>query len=435
MGGEFSAYLSLYEDWELLRPSVESMLPFIDELVVVDGAYDWMAHFVRAVGKDPACSSPRVYEQLANLGIPLNIITGTWANEHAKRTAGYEACTHRHIFAIDADEFEFVDAAAVARFVAAGHPAAHKSMPPFYHTPEWVQAATSCEPIPTKGFLFDREQIDGRQHLSYLWLVNGPDSPASLPVPPAAVEAVGVTAHMTLWRSPDGGRNRAAFYTLNYFRNHGCPWHSEFKDRPTANLDDFFAKVDPFSYENTLLTTTEISDFAIGSNVLRQSPLNAAQRDVIAPFYQKFLASHEAHNLRISSAFHYMVAGEFVLIDVSTDRALGAIERDGTVEVVLRAQPYNAVAEFHCLSADAPWEHKIELEWKISPHGVTITIPPEFRQQQFLRRVLRFKVWLHEARQQPFLRRMLRLQGRTRECEQLQEFRLMPSQAAAAVTH
>ncbi len=369
MDGKFSAYLSLYEDWELLRPSLESILPFIDELVVVDGAYDWMAGFVRAVGRDPACSSPRVYDQLANLGVPLNIITGTWPNEHAKRAAGYDACAHRYVFAVDADEFEFVDAEAVARFVAAGHPAAQKVMPPFHHTPEWVQAATPSEPIPRKGFLFDRDLIDGRQHLSYLWLVNGPDSPGAVPVPPASVEAVGLTAHMTLWRSPDGARNRAAFYTLNYFRNHGCPWHPEFKDRPTANLAGFFAKVDPVRFDNTLLTTTELSDFSIGSSVLRPSPLNAVQQTVIAPFYRKFLASHEAQNLRMSSTFQSMVAGEFVLIDVSTDRALGAIESDGTVEVVLRTQPYAAEADLHCLSAEPPWEHKIKLESKVSQRG------------------------------------------------------------------
>ncbi len=395
MGNRFSAYLTLYEDWELLQPSLASIVPFIDELVVVDGAYAWMAGFLQAVGKDPACSSPRVYDQLANLSIPLRIITGIWNSEEEKRVAGYNACTHRFVYRVDADEIVFLDSEAVDRFVASEHSAAQMEIPPVFHTPEWVEAATLSEPIPRVGFLFDRKMISGQQHLAYLWIVHRIANPSESVAP--SPEPVAVTAHMTLWRSADGARNRSAFYHLNYFRKYGCHWLPEFKDRPIPDLNEFFSAVIPQAFNNMLLTSAQcVSDFTIGTKVLRPSPLNESQRSILAPLYHRFLVSHEANNLRICSAFQYMLQGAFTGIDVSTDKSLATIERDGTVAIEFRLQPSAVVAELHCLSADAPFEHSIKLKCDILPYRLIITIPNEIRQQHYLRRILRFQVWTNE---------------------------------------
>jgi tetratricopeptide (TPR) repeat protein len=43
---KFSAYLSVYNDWDILEPALRSIRPFVDELVVVDGGYRWMAEFL-----------------------------------------------------------------------------------------------------------------------------------------------------------------------------------------------------------------------------------------------------------------------------------------------------------------------------------------------------------------------------------------------------
>jgi len=202
---------------------------------------------------------------------------------------------------------------------------------------------------------------------------------------------------LTLWRSPDGARNRSAFYNLNYFRKYGCDWLPQFKGRPIPDLDVFFSHIDPRSFNNMLLTSAQcVSDFAIGEKILCPSPLNEAQREGIAPLFRKFLASHEKNNLRISSEFQYMLQGALARIDVSTDKSLAAIARDGIVAIELRLQPTAAVADFHCLSADAPWEHGIQLECRIHPHQVHITLPREIGQRRFLRRILRFQVWTDE---------------------------------------
>ena len=55
---EFSAYLSIYNDWDILLPALKSVAAHVDELVVVDGAYQWMEPYLKAIGGDPAKSDP-----------------------------------------------------------------------------------------------------------------------------------------------------------------------------------------------------------------------------------------------------------------------------------------------------------------------------------------------------------------------------------------
>jgi hypothetical protein len=299
---------------------------------------------------------------------------------------------------VDADEYEFFDTEAVGRFVAAGYPAAQKEMPPIYYTPDWVEAASLTAPIPRKGFLFNRNQVNGQQHLSYLWLVNGPDSPKLLPVAPASDEAVAVTAHMTLWRSPDGARNRAAFYLLNWVRNFGCPWVAEFKDKPLPDLDRFFTKVDSWAFNNMLLTTSNcVGDFEFRNKIVFPSPLNESQRAIVHPYYRNFLFRQEANNLRIASSPQWMLQGNLTRIDVTSDSALTAVSNGDSIVIEFGTEPVSADVSFHCLSVEPPWEHKIKARWQISKNRLEIVVPPELRSQSFLRRILRFQIWSRDG--------------------------------------
>ena len=93
-----SGYLAVYNDWDALAPSLASMAPWLDELVVVDGGYQWMAEYLTRIGRDPARSDAPVYQALAAFPKPVTIISRVWRNEIEKRMAGYQACTRRHVF-------------------------------------------------------------------------------------------------------------------------------------------------------------------------------------------------------------------------------------------------------------------------------------------------------------------------------------------------
>ena len=134
-----SAYLSIYNDWDILPSALRSIASHVDELVVVDGAYEWMVPYLTMQGLDPTRSDPRVYAALEASGIPFRVISHTWKHEPEKRLAGYEAFTHDFIYRVDADEIMFFDEPALeAAFSKAGMdqlrqgPSAHRAaMLPF----------------------------------------------------------------------------------------------------------------------------------------------------------------------------------------------------------------------------------------------------------------------------------------------------------------
>ena len=122
MNNRISGYLSIYNDWEILEEALASLVPYLDELVVIDGAYAWMLPYVSALGHNPERSDARVYDILASCGIPYRVIAGTWENELQKRMAGYDACAHRYAWRFDADQILLVDEYALERFCSGGAP-------------------------------------------------------------------------------------------------------------------------------------------------------------------------------------------------------------------------------------------------------------------------------------------------------------------------
>ena len=103
----FSAYMSVYNDVDILARVLPPLQGRIDELVIVDGGYDWMEEYLRGIGKDPSRSDAGLYRLVEESGIPYRCINKVWKNEIEKRTAGYAACTTDYVFRVDADEVSF----------------------------------------------------------------------------------------------------------------------------------------------------------------------------------------------------------------------------------------------------------------------------------------------------------------------------------------
>ncbi len=144
MPTKLSAYLQIYNDWDFLAPMLRSIAPYVDELVVVDGAYAWMADFLERSGRNPLRSDARVFDALEDSRIPYRVITKLWKNEIEKRMAGYTACEGRYVLRIDADEVMFFDDAELERFFSDGSAIAQVELPS-YIAPGWLKAIKSPE--------------------------------------------------------------------------------------------------------------------------------------------------------------------------------------------------------------------------------------------------------------------------------------------------
>jgi hypothetical protein len=106
-----SGYLSIYNDWDILEHALRSVVPYIDELVVVDGGYRWMSAYLTAIGRDLERSVDRVYDIVGSFPVPTKVVSGPWDDEPQKRIAGYDACSCEFVLRFDADDVGTASAA------------------------------------------------------------------------------------------------------------------------------------------------------------------------------------------------------------------------------------------------------------------------------------------------------------------------------------
>jgi hypothetical protein len=334
-----SAYLSIFDDWELLAPALASIHDRVEEIVVVDGAYRWMAPFFTRSGRDPRQSLPEVQAALAPFAPKLRVINGLWANELEKRIAGYAACRERYVYRIDADEVLFFDDAEVNRFLASPQGVAEMAMP-IYLAPGLIRGVEGGR-IECQSFLFDRDRIGPAEHCAYLWLVLTAAERAALPAHRHLMvhqTPVAFNAHLTQWRPPRTALARARFYTLNHLREHrdaawlpGPPFEEGLDD--PSWLRAFFQRIAPERYTELLLgQAVTVGWTGLGQSGVRASPLTPGEEQRFVGLRDAQLEALAALNSGLASNRREMRTATEYLIDLSTTAARTAL---GAQRVVL----------------------------------------------------------------------------------------------------
>lgn len=398
MAATFSAYLSIYNDWDILPSALRSVASHIDELVVVDGAYDWMVPYLTMLGLDPAQSDPRVYAAVEASGIPFRVISRTWSNEIEKRQAGYDACIHRYIYRVDADEIMFFNDSALETALSRGLAVGGMEMPT-YVAPGWISCPKSESGIGRQCFLFDRQKISAEVHLNYLWLILTADT---LPLPgtkPFEVypDALAFNAHLTGWRTPETSVSRAAFYVLNWMRQYGVPWLPALRDRPLADLEDLFRIVTP----QVFLSSLRMGPIAIGMTetidrrILQPTTLGAEEEAIFAGLYESFLWSLAEMNARAVTHEQCFLTSVPVLLDLSTHAARDAIAPNGTATLRMSMPVLSARVRLLTYATSEPTIAGHVLPVDLRGHDLCVELPglPEGG-RRMLRQCLEFQVWL-----------------------------------------
>ena len=62
---KISGYISIFDDWDILPDALKSIDSLVDEIVVVDGAYDWIVPYLE--GRDGLRSRDEGYDALSPL--------------------------------------------------------------------------------------------------------------------------------------------------------------------------------------------------------------------------------------------------------------------------------------------------------------------------------------------------------------------------------
>ncbi len=357
---KFSAYLSIYNDWDLLIPALRSIAGYVDELIVVDGAYEWMVPYLQATGSDPLRSDQRVYAALDACGIPFRTINRTWENEAEKRIAGFSACTHRYVYRIDADEVLFFNDDALDAFLGSGCAVAEMRMP-LYAAPGWLVRATGIRSwvrkVPSQICMFDREKISADAHLKYLWLVLPGKSPSTNDQTFSVYERpIAFCAHLSNWRTAETAVNRGAFYVMNWMRHNEVPWVPTLRGVAAGDFEAVFEAIPAAQFRNALsrgkfpLGTITLS----GREALTPSSLSKLQEQSFAGLYQVFLDRFAAQNRDASEQPQAFIFGEPTFFDISTAEARRALSADGGVTITTSEALASLTLRVHTLATTMP---------------------------------------------------------------------------------
>jgi hypothetical protein len=378
MSTKFSAYLSMFNDWDILPAALRSVAQYVDELVVVDGAYDWMVPYLKMLGRDPLRSDPRVYDAIEASGIPFRVFAGTWKNEIEKRQSGYDACTHDYICRIDADEIMFFSDNALQAALSSGV-AVGEMLMPCYVAPGWISRHKDLPHIERQCFLFDRRQVSSEIHLNYLWLVLPADTLPSAAGQPYAIypEPLAFNAHLTGWRTPETAVNRAAFYVFNRMRKRGVPWISELGDRPLADMRRLLSFV-PADAFRSAFRRGRIAMGMIESRSDRlflPTLLKAEQEETFTGLFGKFLDSLTIVNRLAAAEDQVFLTSQPTLLDLSTPASRAAVAPNGTVSIRVSTPLISATAQLQTYAGDEPNIEMVDLPVSISGTDFHVELP------------------------------------------------------------
>ena len=396
MNQSVSAYLSIFNDWDILSDALNSISPYIDELVVVDGAYTWMAAYFEAIGIDPRRSDPRVRAAVEACGVPVRVIEGIWRTEAEKRTAGYEACAHRFVFRIDADELLIIHEDNLARFLAAGAAVAEMEMP-IYAAPGLIRVNGPDAKLERQCLLFDKRQVTAAMHVHLLWLLTGPDKLPSLSEakPPYFPDPIAFNNHLTGWRTPATAAFRAAFYTFIYTRENGMPWTGWVRGEPVRDLTVLLNELAaPAVYRDLLLTgPIVVGETEATATSLRPVPFGTPDDPRMVRLHGRFLTSLAALNRETAAAGRHFVNGDYVLFDLTTEAAAAALATGTTVNLAISSQPVNAAIQLYHELTQPPWHELQDVPYELSGNHVVLHLPEPLPSDAFIRSILRLRLW------------------------------------------
>ncbi len=366
-----TGYLQIYNDWSCLEVSLRSLAEHLDEIVVVDGAYDWMMEYAKGIGWNPERSQQEVYDILDKVGIPYRTLQGTWRNQLEKRIAGYNACKTRYALRIDADEILTFDENAWSQFVESDYAVA--SMYMHQHlTPDYVIAHDGeRQRVAVQPVLFDKKQVSAEIHLNYVFLVLPADA---LPEPnktpfPAFPTPIASCSHLTMLRHPRSAVFRGSYYYINWMRANGVNWLPSLRGRPLTNASDLFREVTPETFRDLMLGTHFVvslldpnrKDLSLRHcSSLIPPTLSAEKQDALKFTFEEYLSSLAELNAQLVGGRYFRNNIEFFL-DATTAQSVQAIAPKGTLVLECDEPVASVEAKVVSTFSQEPWERSKEL--------------------------------------------------------------------------
>ena len=211
---EVTGLIIIHNDSQMLKPALESVKGFVSKLVVVDGAYEWVAPFCELNSESPTTSQDELIKILEESEIPYEHYTGIWENESHKRLFSIEQCQSEFALLIDSDEVFELDQNKVEDFMSSGKTIAECYFP-LYYSPDYIGINPNLNSPTRKSALLNLQFNSPKEIVDSLFLlVPENERVGGITNQQRYKDVIGTIHHLSLFRFGLEAYRRARFYNL-----------------------------------------------------------------------------------------------------------------------------------------------------------------------------------------------------------------------------
>jgi hypothetical protein len=166
MKDKISCYINLYNDFYLLNYIIPQLIDIVDEILIVDGPYQWCIEPFKQAGVYYEANPPEIQQLMNQYQDKIKYTYHVFQDEHEKRLYGYNQCTYDCILLIDSDELLYLTKNHLQQFLESNKPVGSC---PIINMCNFGYLFT--KDVVRKNIFFNRKVISAEDHIDYLWLV------------------------------------------------------------------------------------------------------------------------------------------------------------------------------------------------------------------------------------------------------------------------
>ncbi|WP_417872065.1 hypothetical protein [Winogradskyella sp.] len=327
---EITGLIIIHNDAQMLEKALDSVSDTVDRLIVVDGAYEWVAPFSELNGENPESSSDDLINILEKSRIPYKLFTGVWENESHKRLFSIEQCETEFALLIDSDEVFELDSTLISEFMNSGKAIAECYFPLYYNT-DYVGINPNLGGPTRKSALLNLKSYSSQELVDSLFLlVPKNERIGGVTNQKRFDKSIGTIHHLSIFRYGKEAYRRARFYNLLSMRiNKKLSIVSEDNfndDKEFFNLinsldEKHFSALDNFfKFHKISASFPVIKENQI---IIQSKIVNESIREVISDCYNRMIDMHYTSLVDFKNKELYYFLNKPIFMDITKLLKLG----------------------------------------------------------------------------------------------------------------
>lgn len=323
MNNDITGAIIIHNDASLLKQTLETVKEFVDKLVIVDGAYSWVAPFCEQSSELPDRSTDGLHDILLDSKIPYEYYNGIWESETQKRIFSIEKASTNIVVNIDSDELFDIKQQELVNFINSNKPLG-RCLFPLYFTPSLIGVNEKTGSPPFKEIFINKKFHSAKNIVDSMFLAVPEEERSSRLTRDNYFEfESSVIHHISNFRRHPFASRRGRFYTLlsmRISRQIGLLGKTFKNDKELLDILQNLNEKELHAFSNFYkFQRIAASHPALKNNQILSPALNSPEfvEKIIIEAYKTMLESQEDFLNSLNKKDIYVFSGRELFIDVT----------------------------------------------------------------------------------------------------------------------